>query len=182
MPELIKHYQTLPICEILRKKALKAWSVGFAIVLFWLFLIILAPAAKSGGLESLSNVIYNFFSVLCHQIPERSFQVFGHQFAVCSRCFGVYFGLVFGFVVYPVFRKLEEIEPFPRYWLFLSLVPIGIDWSLGVFGIWENTHLSRFLTGLILGTACAVFIIPAIVELGQLSSYRKRLKMNSERP
>jgi uncharacterized membrane protein len=180
MPELIKNYQSQPMSEILRKQASKAWSIGFAVVLFWVFLIILAPAVKYGGLETLSNVIYKFFSVLCHQMPERSFHLFGHQFAVCSRCFGVYFGLVFGFLVYPLFRKIEETEPFPRYWLFLSLVPIGVDWSLGVFGIWENTHLSRFLTGLILGTACAVFIIPAIVELGQVRFHKKRFKTISD--
>jgi hypothetical protein len=45
------------------------------------------------------------------------------------------------------------------------MAPIGIDWSLGALGIWENTHLSRFLTGGLLGAACAVFIIPALVEI-----------------
>ncbi len=157
-------------------RAFKVWAIGFAIVVFWVLLIVFPPIAKASGVEQYSQIIYRFFSVLCHQMPERSFQIFDNQFAVCSRCFGVYFGLVFGFLVYPLFRKLEEIEPFPRFWLFLSLIPIGIDWSLGVFGIWENTHLSRFLTGLILGTACAVFIIPALVELGQFWFYKKQIK------
>ena len=65
----------------------------------------------------------------------------------------------------PLLRRIEDIEPFPRFWLFLAMIPIGIDWSLGVFGIWENTHLSRFLTGLILGAACGLFIVPALVEI-----------------
>jgi uncharacterized membrane protein len=64
-----------------------------------------------------------------------------------------------------VIRKVDEIEPLPRFWLFLAMIPIGIDWSLGVFGICENTHLSRFLTGLILGAACAIYIVPALVEI-----------------
>jgi uncharacterized membrane protein len=51
---------------------------------------------------------------------------------------------------------------------------MAIDWSLGFFGIWENTHFSRFLTGLIVGIACAVFIIPASVEIAQLLSNRKK--------
>ena len=62
-------------------------------------------------------------------------------------------------------RKVDDIEPLPRIWLFLSMLPIGIDWSLGVFGIWENTHVSRFITGGILGFACATYIIPALVEI-----------------
>jgi uncharacterized membrane protein len=176
MPETIENYKPQTELKELRKRAFKAWAMGVALVSFWVFLILLAPIAQNLGWINLANPVYKFFSFLCHQQPERSLHIFEHHFAVCSRCFGVYFGLVFGFIIYPFIRKIEEIEPFPRIWLFLSLVPIGIDWSLGVFGIWENTHLSRFLTGLILGTACAVFIIPALVELAQLlANKRKRL-------
>jgi uncharacterized membrane protein len=91
--------------------------------------------------------------------------MFGHQFAVCSRCFGVYFGLLAGIATYPLWRPIESVDPLPRFWLFLSMIPIAIDWSLGFFEIWDNTHLSRFVTGGILGVACAVFIIPAMVEI-----------------
>lgn len=176
MPETIEYYNPQSIIQSNKKNAVKAWIYGFSLVLFWVSLILFAPIAQFEGWTSLSNPIYKFFGYLCHQMPSRSLHIFEHHFAVCSRCFGVYFGLVFGFVIYPFIRKIEEIEPFPRIWLFLSLIPIGIDWSLGVFGIWENMHLSRFLTGLILGTACAVFIIPALVELAQLlSNKRKRL-------
>ncbi len=176
MPESIEHYKSQITSPSLKKQAFKAWSSGFFLVLFWVLLILFAPVAQFEGWTNLSQPIYKFFSFLCHQMPERSPHIFEHHFAVCSRCFGVYFGLVFGFIIYPFIRNIEEIEPFPRIWLFLSLVPIGIDWLLGVFGIWENTHLSRFITGLILGTACAVFIIPALVELAQLmANKRKRL-------
>ncbi|MBC7899046.1 MAG: DUF2085 domain-containing protein [Saprospiraceae bacterium] len=97
----------------------------------------------------------------------------GHQLAVCSRCFGVYFGLFAGFLIYPLWRRIEEIEPLARFWLFLSLVPISIDWSLTVFGVWENTHLSRFVTGLVLGVVCATFIVPALVEIFRNFSVKK---------
>ena len=125
----------------------------------------LPPVALAYGIESVSHPLYKFFSFICHQIEGRSFHLDGHPFGVCSRCFGVYFGLFAGFVLYPVWRRVDDIEPLPRIWLFLSMVPIGIDWGLGVFGIWENTHISRFITGLILGIACATYIIPALVEI-----------------
>lgn len=175
----MQQYNSRLTVHEIKKRASKAWGIGFTVVVFWVLLIVSAPIAKATGAEQVSVFIYKFFSVLCHQMPERSFHVFDHQFAVCSRCFGVYFGLVFGFIIYPLMRDLEEIEPFPRFWLFLSLIPIGIDWSLGMFGIWENNHLSRFLTGLILGTACAIFIIPALVELGQLWFLKRRFKTTS---
>jgi uncharacterized membrane protein len=109
-------------------------------------------------------------------MPDRSFDVLGEKFGVCSRCFGVYFGIVFGFLIYPFWRRIDDIEPIARIWLFLSLVPIGVDWLLGVTGIWANTFTSRFLTGLLLGTACATFIVPAIVEITRNFTLRSRIK------
>lgn len=85
--------------------------------------------------------------------------------AVCSRCFGIYAGLLGGVAIYPIWRGAQNTEPISKVWLFLALVPIGIDWSLTFFGIWENTHLSRFVTGSILGAVCAKYIVPAVIEI-----------------
>lgn len=176
MPETIENYAPQITPKDVKKQAIKAWSLGFAVVFVWVFVILLAPVAETYNLTYISAPIYKFFSVLCHQMPSRSFHIENHQFAVCHRCFGVYFGLLLGFIVYPLFRSIEEIEPLPRFWLFLALVPMGVDWSLGFFEIWENTPASRFLTGLILGVTCAIFIVPAIVELGRLLSNKRQLK------
>jgi NADH-quinone oxidoreductase subunit K len=116
----------------------RVWLISTAVVLAWVSLIVIAPAAKAGGHTAISGPLYGFFSYACHQLSARSFHVEGEQFAVCSRCFGVYFGLLAGFVVYPLWRPIDEIVPIRRFWLFLSLVPIGIDWSLGIFGIFLN--------------------------------------------
>jgi len=165
MSQPIENYIPQDFTTRFRRQAWKVWTISLLVVFAWVFAILLAPVAKASGFESLSATIYTFFSVICHQIDSRSFHIENHRFAVCSRCFGVYFGLFFGFLIYPLIRKVDEIEPLPRFWLFLAMIPIGIDWSLGIFGIWENTHLSRFLTGLILGAACAIFIVPALVEI-----------------
>jgi uncharacterized membrane protein len=154
----------------MRDLSWRIWALGLAVVVIWCAFIVAAPLVAGTGA---GKAIYSFFSFLCHQMPERSLSIGGHPFAVCSRCFGVYFGLVAGFAAYPLWRNIDNTEPLPRFWLFLSLVPIGIDWSLGIFGIWENTHFSRFVTGLILGVACATFIIPALVEIRQNRAYRK---------
>ena len=158
-------YISLDLARKLRKQAIRVWAVGLAVVFIWVFAIILAPLTKANGIAAISSPLYLFFSFICHQIPDRSFHVEGEQFGVCSRCFGVYFGLLFGFAIYPLWRRIEETEPVARFWLFLSLIPIAIDWSLTVIGIWENTQISRFVTGLILGVSCATFIVPALVEI-----------------
>lgn len=176
MPESIENYSSQIIVRQQKKSAITAWSVGFSAAFVWVLLILLAPLAEAKSIIQISSPIYGFFSYLCHQIPSRTFHFEEHAFAVCTRCFGVYFGLLIGFVVYPLFRPIKETEPLSRIWLFLALIPIGIDWSLGVFDIWENTHWSRFLTGTILGMSCAVFILPALVEIFQLLSNKKQLK------
>jgi uncharacterized membrane protein len=158
-----------------RRRAFKVWSIGLIAVTAWLLLILAAPVAQTSGNTYLGNALYTFFSYLCHQIPQRTFHLSGEPLAVCTRCFGVYLGIVLGFAVYPLWRDTDHSEPPPRLWLFLSLVPIGIDWSLTVLDVWENTSISRALTGLILGVVCATFILPALVEvfrnLGRNSRY-----------
>lgn len=159
----------------MRRQAWKMWAIGLFVVFLWAALIVLAPIAKSYGFTSISDPLYHFYNFICHRIPDRSFHIAGESFGVCSRCTGVYFGLFLGFAIYPLWRRIEEIEPLARFWLFLSLIPIGIDWSLTMFGIWENTQLSRVATGLILGVACATYIVPALVEIARNLTNRRRL-------
>ena len=158
-------YVSPSLSPSLKRQGIKVWAVTLAISFIWVFATVLAPLAKLGDVTALSSSLYTFFSYICHQIPDRSFHIGAEPVGVCSRCFGVYFGIFIGIAAYPIWRPIEEIDPLPRFWLFLSLVPAGIDWALTVFGIWENTHLTRVVTGLILGFACATFIVPAMVEI-----------------
>jgi uncharacterized membrane protein len=174
MNQPIENYIPPDFTERFRKQAWRVWAISMLVVFLWVFAILLAPVAAANGLESLAAPIYKFFGYICHQMDARSFHLGNHQFAVCTRCFGVYFGLLFGFLSYPFFRRIDDVEPLPRFWLFLAMIPIGVDWSLGAFDIWENTSLSRFLTGLILGAACAIYIVPALVEIFRHLTGRKR--------
>ena len=155
-----------------------AWLTVFLIALVWIVLIVSAPLARANDLTGLANSLYTVFGYICHQIPERSFHAGEFPFAVCTRCFGFYFGFLFGLGVYPFFRSLENTEPFPRFWLFLAIVPMGLDWSLTFFGIWENTPASRSITGAILGFACAVFIVPALAEISRFFVDRKLKRLS----
>ncbi len=154
----------VPIAKM-RSQAYRSWVIALTVVAVWLLMIVLPPIFAANGNTGVSSPLYHFFSFLCHQMPDRSFHVLEHQFAVCSRCFGVYFGLLLGLVIYPLWRSIENVDPLPRIWLFASMVPIGIDWSLGMLDIWHNNHVSRFITGLILGVGCATYIMPALVEI-----------------
>lgn len=164
MTEPADKYISTDFARHFRSQAFRVWGVTVAIGLMWVLSIVLPPIARENN-WAIASPFYNFFSYICHQLPERSLHLDGHPLAVCTRCFGVYVGLLAGIAIYPLWRRIDDIEPLPRIWLFLSLIPIGIDWSLTVFGVWENTHPSRFITGLILGAACATYIVPAVVEI-----------------
>jgi uncharacterized membrane protein len=168
------NYMSQSTIEALEKRAFRVWAVATGVVFLWVAAIVLAPVLESFGVKSVSQPVYRFFSYICHQIDSRSFHFHDHQFAVCARCFGFYAGFLAGFFFYPLSRQLSTIDSFPRVWLFAAMIPMGIDVSLTFFGIWENTHLSRTVTGLILGIACAFFIVPALVEIEQLISRRFR--------
>lgn len=176
MPNLIESYIPQTAVAQMRRRAFFIWSIAAFLAFGWVFLIVLAPLAEANNLAGVSNPLYKFFGYLCHQNSARSPAFGEHAFAVCSRCFGIYSGLFGGFLIYPFLRRIEETEPFPRFRLFAAMIPMAIDWLLGVFGIWENTHFSRFLTGAILGTACAVYIVPALIELFRLLSNKRQVK------
>ncbi|MBI5470929.1 MAG: DUF2085 domain-containing protein [Ignavibacteriae bacterium] len=69
--------------------------------ILWCGLIFLAPYLAS--VESPMNVfIYRTFHPICHQLPERSFYMFGEKLAVCSRCASIYFAFLVGVLAYPL--------------------------------------------------------------------------------
>jgi uncharacterized membrane protein len=174
MTEPTSNYSSIDMRRRFRTQAFRVWITVVVIAVAWVGLILAAPLLFSAGYSAMSSPVYTFFSYICHQTPERSLHLGEHPMAVCSRCFGVYFGLLAGTFLYPLWRPVDAVEPIPRFWLFLSLIPIGVDWSLGVFGIWENTHFSRFVTGSILGAACATYIVPAVVEIVRNLSHRRK--------
>lgn len=55
----------------------------------------LAPAAYAA-----SAVVYLIGSLVCHQRPERSFQLWGAQMPVCARCTGIYVGAAIAALVW----------------------------------------------------------------------------------
>jgi hypothetical protein len=49
--------------------------------------------------------------------------------------------------------------------LLLAALPLVIDFSLTFFGLWENTHTSRLVTGLLLGSVAVFYVMPGIADL-----------------
>jgi uncharacterized membrane protein len=141
------------------------WSLVAGGVLIVFGATVGAPLAQASGHTSLAVTIYGAFSHLCHQIPERSFFIAGHQFAVCARCTGLYAGFTAATLGYPLVRSLQRTDPPRRRWLFVAAAPLAIDFSLTLFGLWENTHWSRLSTGALLGAVSIFYVMPGLLDL-----------------
>ena len=152
------------------------WAITAAIAFTLVAMIVGAPLLQSTGHVPLASAIYKAFSFVCHQIPERSFHLAGHQFGVCSRCTGLYTGFAVAALVYPLARSFTRTDAPRRRWLILAAVPLLIDFSLTYFGVWSNTHFTRFVTGALLGAVSVFYVMPGLVELS--SAFMRRFARN----
>jgi uncharacterized membrane protein len=145
--------------------AFGVWVFVSLIALAIIVAIVGAPLALANGHSTLAEDIYKTFSFLCHQLPDRSFHLAGHQFAVCSRCTGLYVGFALTTLAYPLIRPIRTTTTPALIWLILATVPLLVDFSLGYFNLWANTQASRFITGALLSSVAVFYIIPGLVEI-----------------
>ena len=67
----------------------------------WAGLLVVTPLLASRPHASpiasaLILAVYGIGSLVCHQLPERSYHMWTAQMPVCARCAGIYFGAVVG--------------------------------------------------------------------------------------
>lgn len=89
----------------------------------------------------------------CHQIPDRSFYISDIPMAVCSRCYGFYWGLLAGFPVTMFIPARFHLRKAAMLVLALAAILITVDVIISVAGLWQNTLTSRFITGMLLGSS-----------------------------
>lgn len=116
-------------------------------------------------------VAFTYFagSIVCHQIPQRSFVTAGRQWPVCARCAGIYLGVAAGFAAWLAVRRITVWRP--THGLLIKClaalaVPTAVSWASGVLGIWDGTNTIRFMLAAPLGiTAGAIVAAVAAKDL-----------------
>jgi uncharacterized membrane protein len=147
-----------------KAKAGVIYGLTLAGTLAWLGAIMLAPYLRSRGAR-LNSLIYAVFAPTCHQIPSRSFYLWGFPLAVCGRCTGIYAGFLAGALALPFVRGLGNTE-LPRVWsLALATGPMAID-ALGNFlGFWATGNPLRFSTGFLWGLILPFYLLAGLNSL-----------------
>src|SRR5215813_8783611 len=99
-----------------RSSAMIVYLALLALSVMWIALILAAPWLMADRHFMASATLYQGFSAVCHQIPERSFYFRGYPMGVCSRCVSIYAGFAAGLLFYPFARDLRE-DGFPPRWI-----------------------------------------------------------------
>jgi uncharacterized membrane protein len=153
---------------------------------------LIPPVLMATGHVSAARLIYGLFQPLCHQLPERSFFLYGPQFsyrldelerfigpgvplryvgdpslgykmAVCQRDIATYVAILLAGLVFILLR--HRLKPLPLKAFLLFCIPIAVDGFGQLFGFWESTWWSRAASGALFGAACVWLAYP-YVEAG----------------
>ncbi len=104
----------------------------------------------------ISKLVYGVYGFFCHQQPSRSFFLFGSQVAICSRCLAFYSSiLLVGLIV-----SLRNFRPLSAVSAFALAFPAVADVTLQAVHLTESTNLIRTTTGLLLGMAVSLYLLP----------------------
>jgi uncharacterized membrane protein len=142
---------------------------GFAVL--WAAVVVAAPfgvEAASHEVRVATALTYFGAGYICHQRPERSFQLGGHQLPVCARCTGLYLAAPFGLAgAWLMGRRRGADDRTYRWWRVVivaaavpTAVSVGLEW-IGGPGLSNN--VSRALTALPLGATLAAVVGAAVL-------------------
>ncbi|MEQ8168611.1 MAG: DUF2085 domain-containing protein [Candidatus Eremiobacterota bacterium] len=124
---------------------------------------VMAPYFASHNNRIMSDILYGGMRPLCHQKPERCIFLWGHQMAICERCFAIYIFLIGSGIFLYIFRK-----SFRKYhWklAILLLVPVALDGLTQLTGLRESNIYLRLFTGSLSGIAFALLLCPPGFEI-----------------
>jgi len=84
--------------SVVLRRVLVISSIGWALSIPLASFAASRPSAGNAW-YTLAFLVYGVGSVICHQLPERSFYLWSAQWPVCARCTGIYFGAAVAAIV-----------------------------------------------------------------------------------
>ena len=126
-------------------------------------------------MDLLVAFVFAVGSVVCHQLPDRSFFLDGRQLPVCARCTGLYLSGAAGLAGWWAAKLLRGWRPQPmppafapwatagqaRWALGLLLIvaaPTVVSYLTGVLGIWDGSNTTRAVLAVPLGAAAGAVV------------------------
>ena len=136
--------------------------VGLLVAGLALLGLVVSPAVLAHTpLAWLGDALREGYSPFCHQQADRCLHLGGIPLAACSRCVGVMSGAVLGLLLAGIAGWIGRIRLWPISLLIVGLLPLALDAVLGLAGLWDNSHGSRGLSGLLAGAVGTIYLLPA---------------------
>jgi uncharacterized membrane protein len=132
----------------------------------WIACLVAAPVLPAWA----GAIFYGLGSLICHQIPERSFYLAGFQLPVCARCLGIYVGAAAGaaLVLMRSWREGSQLPVAPqtgRLLVVAAAAPNVLTIALEAAGAWYPSNRVRALAGFPLGVVIAFVVVNALATL-----------------
>jgi uncharacterized membrane protein len=125
-------------------------------------------------MDLLLAFVFAVGSVICHQLPDRSFFLDGQQLPVCARCTGLYLSGAAGLAGWLAMKLLLGWPAFaPRNtsggatarqarWavalLLIAAMPTAVSYLTGVLGVWDGSNLTRAVLAVPLGLVAGAVV------------------------
>ena len=134
------------------------WALA-VVVTGWVAAVLTAPVLSAWP----AAFVYGVSSLVCHQLPERSFHWGAAQLAVCARCTGIYVGAALATVAAAAVApaRLMRLRPHVREMLVAGAVPTIVTVLAEWAGVWTPSHAARFAAGLPLGASVLATVAAA---------------------
>jgi uncharacterized membrane protein len=130
----------------------------------WFALLVTGPALP----VPLVGLLYAAGSLICHQLPERSFHYQEFQLPVCARCLGLYAGGAAGGVsaVGAALAARAALRIRSRYIVtVIAALPTIATFALEHGAGWRVSNTTRALAAVPLGMAVAFVVVSALATL-----------------
>lgn len=146
------------------RRAFAAAASGWALALPAAAYAASQPHAASAS-YAFAFGVYGLGSVVCHQLPARSFHLWGVALPVCARCTGIYMGAALAAIAWIAGPAVRDTPA--RWALVLAALPtlatLAYEWTTGVM----PGHAIRAAAGFPLGASVAIVVASALAPAGR---------------
>jgi uncharacterized membrane protein len=131
-----------------------------ALAFGWVAVLAMAPLLPAPA----AAILYAAGSLICHQLPERSFHLQAFQLPVCARCFGLYAGGAAGTAAFlvagprPVFRSPARRFLITAAAAVPTIATLVLEHGLG----WAFSNSTRALAAVPLAAIVALVMAGAV--------------------
>lgn len=97
-----------------------------------------------------------------HSVIVSGGDIVGYELAACARDNAIYLAMLLGALALPFFSRIENKDVPPVLYFILAIVPLGIDGTGQLIGLWTSTNFMRVVTGTITGLAVPIYLLPML--------------------